>query len=96
MVTNKPSYIKAKELWTSGMSMKRIAYECDININTLTYWTYVHREDFPARKKQTVLNSEQRNEVINLHNSGMHYQEIADKFGVHRNTIGKIVRLNND
>ena len=88
---NDPDYLKAKELWVHGMSAKRIAYECGTSVAALTGQMQRHREDFPIRKSQTTLTDEQRAEVVRMHESGMTYRQIADVFGVHHNTIGKIV-----
>ena len=92
MRRNDHDYLKAKELWAGGMSAKRIAYACGTSVAVLTGQMQRYREDFPIRKRQTTLTDEQRTEVIRMHESGMTYRQIADVFGVHYNTIGKVVR----
>jgi len=84
-------YLKAKELWAGGMSVKRIAYECGTTVAVLTSQMQRHREDFPIRKRQTVLTDEQRSEMVRMRESGMTYRQIADAFGVHPNTARNIV-----
>ena len=92
MQKNDTDYLKAKELWADGMSVKRIAYECDTTVAVLTCHMQRHRDDFPIRKRQTTLTNEQRAEVVRMYDSGMTYRQIAKVFGVHHNTIGKVVR----
>ena len=92
MRRNDPDYLKAKELWVHGMSVKRIAYECGTSVAAITSQMQRHREDFPIRKSQTMLTDEQRAEVVRMREAGMTYRQIADVFGVHHNTIGKVVR----
>lgn len=92
MRRNDTDYLKAKELWADGMSVKRIAYECGTTVAVLTCQMQRHRDDFPIRKRQTTLTDEQRAEVVRMHEAGMTYRKIADVFGVHHNTIGKVVR----
>lgn len=87
---NDPDYLKAKELWAGGMSVKRIAYECGTSVAALTGQMQRHRDDFPIRKRQTMLNDEQRAEVVRMRESGMTYGQIADVFGVHHNTARNI------
>ena len=91
MRRNDPDYLKAKELWAGGMSVKRIAYECGTSVAALTGQMQRHREDFPIRKRQTTLTDEQRAEVVRMRESGMTYRQIAEAIGVHYNTVGRIV-----
>lgn len=91
MRRNDHDYLKAKELWAHGMSAKRIAYECGTSVAALTGQMQRHREDFPIRKRQTMLTDEQRAEVVRMHESGMTYRKIAEALGVHYNTVGRIV-----
>lgn len=91
MRRNDPDYLKAKELWANGMSVKRIAYECGTSVAAITSQTQRHREDFPYRKSQTMLTDGQRAEVVRMHESGMTYRQIAEAFGVHHNTARNTV-----
>lgn len=91
MRRNDPDYLKARELWAGGMSVKRIAYECGTTVAVLTSQMQRHREDFPIRKRQTMLTDEQRAEVVRMHEDGMTYRQIAEAFGVHHNTARNIV-----
>ena len=91
MRRNDTDYLKAKELWAGGMSVKRIAYACGTSVAVLTCQMQRHREDFPIRKRQTTLTDEQRAEVVRMRESGMTYRQIADVFGVHHNTARNIV-----
>ena len=91
MRRNDPDYLKAKDLWAGGMSAKRIAYACGTSVAALTGQMQRHREDFPIRKRQTILTDEQRIDVMKMRESGMTYRQIANVFGVHYNTVGRIV-----
>ena len=91
MRRNDHDYLKARELWAHGMSAKRIAYACGTSVAVLTGHMQRHRDDFPIRKRQTVLTDEQRSEVVRMRESGMTYRQIADVFGVHPNTARNIV-----